>query len=420
MSSNNRKHGKQNITTVVAGDNYSLQSTTAMNGSDSGANGYDSEWMNIIALLKAYKGYWSQALVDDNTRMRIQFFVIYMIMGLVSLGMTILNAFTSWELLGYATLGFFILNAINCVLCMISETTERISRLLFAVEAVSLFTFFAIMGNPEGFSILWSLLLPTCGMLLFRSKYGSIVAGIQWLIIIFLLWTEPGKSLLMYDYTSSFLQRFPLLYLAFFFVGFFFEYVRHSTHEELVNARTQFEYLYKHDALTGLYNRYGLNAEIAKAANSGKNECKAFAIADLDHFKRTNDMYGHLIGDEVLKTSAGIIRSIVGADGHVCRWGGEEFSIVFFDETKAEEICRKINRACADHEYNFGGVHFCNTISIGLVVSRGDALPQDSQVITQADENLYTSKTTGRDKVTTTVLRDGGTPQPGKDSRQAS
>jgi len=389
---------------VITNGDYSVKREDIDVSSDFGIFEKPDEWENIIKLYKRSKGHWSRVLTNDELRMRVQFFVVYFILGTVSLGMTILNVFTDWALLGYATLVFFILCYINCILCLISETTENISRVLFSIEIISLFAFFAIVGNPEGFSILWSLILPTCGLILYKAKAGSLLALVQWIVLILLFWTQPGKSILMYDYTESFLQRFPLLYLACFFVGVFFEFVRANTHDELEKSRKRFEYLYKHDALTGLFNRYGLNAEIDKAAKSGHNTGHAFAIADIDDFKKVNDTYGHMNGDVVLKTVGGIIKYILGDNGYACRWGGEEFSIVFFNEVLAESICKQINKAVSEHEFDFDGKKVHVTISIGVVITEGERLPSESNVITQADENLYISKTTGKNKITLSIL----------------
>lgn len=127
-----------------------------------------------------------------------------------------------------------------------------------------------------------------------------MLSFLQLLVLLFFFWTPMGRGLLMYSYTESFMLRFPLLYIAFWCIGLLFEVIREATQKELENARNRFERLYRQDALTGLYNRYGFNEELDKLLESRKDSL-AFAIVDLDHFKNINDTYGHSQGDIVLR-----------------------------------------------------------------------------------------------------------------------
>ena len=189
---------------------------------------------------------WMELITNDDSRQHLQFECVFAIMAFISAFMTVLNYFTGWRgALMHATLYFSVLNIVNVLLEFLGgEKVKKVARVLFAVEIVTLFTFFIINGQPKGFSTLWALLMPACGLLLYKGAVGSLIAGIQFVIIIFLFYFPTGRQILNYDYNDVFMMRFPVLYAAFFIVGFFFEIVRQNTQKELSEARDQYRELY--------------------------------------------------------------------------------------------------------------------------------------------------------------------------------
>ena len=185
----------------------------------------------------------SELLTYDDSRQHIQFVSVFALMALISAFMTVLNYFTGWrEALMTATLAFSVLNLLNALLEYFGkEKLRTLPRVLFAVEIITLFTFFVINGQPEGFSTLWAALLPACGLLLYKGYVGSLIAGVQLVILIFLFYFPAGKDLLLYDYNDVFMMRFPVLYTAFFIIGLFFELIRHFTQTELTAARDRYK-----------------------------------------------------------------------------------------------------------------------------------------------------------------------------------
>ncbi len=200
-------------------------------------------------MIKKLKLNWKMLLTDDEYRIPFQFTVVYVFFAVVSFVMTAMNYVTGWYLLGHSTLIFGILNVVNFLLALVLGTKRKLPSLLFSIEMLLLFTFFVWYGEPEGFSAIWAALLPTSGLLLYRKKNGSILAGIQFVILAFFLWTPFGRSLLLYDYTESFMMRFPVLYLAFYGAGLFFELVRDVTHRELAVARDKYKQMYTDEEL---------------------------------------------------------------------------------------------------------------------------------------------------------------------------
>ena len=166
------------------------------------------------------------------------------------------------------------------------------------------------------------------------------------------------------------------------------------------------------DGLTGLANRRALEA---KLRTLDKSAPYAVVLADLDHFKRLNDKHGHDAGDKALRVFADILRRSLrdGEGDHAARWGGEEFAIVLErrDATAALEIVNRIRSNMAIEMQGAPSV----TASFGIA----DSLMADSfeQLLRIADDALYQSKESGRDRGTigTPTRVTGGVPRRGPD-----
>jgi len=156
------------------------------------------------------------------------------------------------------------------------------------------------------------------------------------------------------------------------------------------------------DALTGAYNRKFFEdrarAEIAHSLRHGGQ--LSLVMLDIDHFKKINDVHGHLAGDYVLKELARVVRERLRGEEIFARYGGEEFCIVA-PETPLEGmrvLAEDIRRRVAEAEFVFQGERISCTISCGVaVLGAGD---KDGQsLIKSADEKLYVAKRSGRNKV---------------------
>lgn len=150
------------------------------------------------------------------------------------------------------------------------------------------------------------------------------------------------------------------------------------------------------DPLTGLLNRQGwLNlagTAMADALRAGK--LPAVLFIDVDHFKRTNDEFGHLTGDELLRALGQIIDARIGPDEYSARLGGEEFACLLPDssEEAAQRFAQRIASEYRDHASEFG-----STLSIGIATHEdGDVL---NDLLARADAALYQAKRAGRDQV---------------------
>ncbi|AFV96955.1 MULTISPECIES: sensor domain-containing diguanylate cyclase [unclassified Sulfuricurvum] len=152
------------------------------------------------------------------------------------------------------------------------------------------------------------------------------------------------------------------------------------------------------DVLTKVANRFQFDKVLEHSITLSQRYGRALSmmLIDIDHFKEINDNYGHLVGDEVLKILAQILRDGVRKSDVIARWGGEEFVILLPDSelssaTKLAEILR-----LRIAEYDFKLVKKI-TCSIGIV--RWNEGENPDQLLKRVDEKLYYAKETGRNKI---------------------
>ncbi|MDR3089512.1 MAG: GGDEF domain-containing protein [Desulfobulbaceae bacterium] len=149
------------------------------------------------------------------------------------------------------------------------------------------------------------------------------------------------------------------------------------------------------DALTGLYNRGAL--EEALRTQAKERSLFSCVMFDIDHFKRVNDTFGHLEGDEVLKKVARIIKENSRGNDLACRYGGEEFLLILVGNGLRDAIfvAERIRVHVAETILLPNGEHI--TISAGCgVYKSGEAA---HIVLQRADQALYEAKASGRNKV---------------------
>ncbi len=156
------------------------------------------------------------------------------------------------------------------------------------------------------------------------------------------------------------------------------------------------------DPLTGLANRraFMMDADATIATRASRSEPLAVLVADLDHFKAINDVYGHAVGDRVLKTFATVLNRCVGMTDFPGRLGGEEFAILLpgKGEAAARELAERIRRTFAEGASEVNGHSVAATVSIGVSASRIGVHDLEG-LIGQADRALYQAKEAGRNRV---------------------
>lgn len=180
-------------------------------------------------------------------------------------------------------------------------------------------------------------------------------------------------------------------------------YCRLTQNLELVELVGRIKESSNTDFLTNLFNRKYLEETghklVERSLRGGLHY--AFLMLDIDHFKNINDTYGHAVGDAALKHLAVLIKGAFRPDDLVCRWGGEEFCVLF-GPIEPEIAARKAEglRAAVDHsQVSYGGKIYEFTVSIGLTGTHaGDSL-ETMQL--RADKLLYKAKHNGRNQLVT-------------------
>ena len=156
----------------------------------------------------------------------------------------------------------------------------------------------------------------------------------------------------------------------------------------------------RRDALTGLFNvrvlNEGIEEEIHRAERTGAS--LSLLMIDVDFLKHVNDVYGHPAGDQVLKALAETLRRLVRRIDLVARCGGEEFAVLLPETTaeRGEDVATRLRESIEGLEH--AGVGEAITVSIGVA-----AYPEDagsvSELVHAADQALYVSKNSGRNRV---------------------
>jgi diguanylate cyclase (GGDEF)-like protein len=171
--------------------------------------------------------------------------------------------------------------------------------------------------------------------------------------------------------------------------------IERAYHEEIYRLTTI-------DGLTQIYNkRYFMESIEREIARSNRyRRDMSLVLFDVDHFKKINDTYGHLAGDQVLKHLASVIKSRIRREDLFARYGGEEFAIVLpeIDGYNASQFAEKIRRIVEQSDFSFEGTRMEVTISMGVATLDADT-PDSATLIKRADEYLYEAKKSGRNCV---------------------
>lgn len=165
-------------------------------------------------------------------------------------------------------------------------------------------------------------------------------------------------------------------------------------------------YQARHDALTGLVNRWGLRDLVRQVLERSPRTGDEVALAycDLDNFKQINDSLGHAAGDELLRVVAGRIAECVRAGDVVARVGGDEVVVILSDVSGLEGavIAAEKIRVTVRTPVRIGGATVTPRLSIGVALL--ESLDLLDQSLNSADEAMYTAKAAGRDRVATQAV----------------
>ncbi len=157
------------------------------------------------------------------------------------------------------------------------------------------------------------------------------------------------------------------------------------------------------DGLTGAHNkRFFTDVLERELARSFRHQRPLSLIMfDLDHFKKINDTYGHLVGDAVLRELGARINNTVRKEEVFSRFGGEEFAIILpeADFEEAQRFGERLRGLIADVPFVLDDQNISVTISVGVASADGHQETDPTELIERADQKLYQAKANGRNRV---------------------
>jgi len=231
----------------------------------------------------------------------------------------------------------------------------------------------------------------------FRIKGGfiaALTASLVFLAEVSLFRYWPERDIVV--------KSMHLRFLVYFFSGVMFGYLA-QIEEQL---RKKLEFLAGHDELTGCYNFRFLMRLLEKEIMRSKRYEKGVTVSiiDIDHFKTLNDKYGHLVGNDVLKTFTQVIMTSVRAEDMVGRYGGDELLIIFPESTaqQAAEVLKRIKTKLAQRK--MVSSYISSAADLNIKFSAGiSSFPAHGvyidKLIHAADNALYKAKSEGRNRI---------------------
>ncbi len=173
--------------------------------------------------------------------------------------------------------------------------------------------------------------------------------------------------------------------------------------KRIITLQNELRHQTTHDFLTGIWNRFAVMTMLGKEMNRAKRNKNSLsvAIADIDKFKVINDRFGHQVGDAVICEVADRLSSSLRSYDAVCRYGGEEFLLLFpeCNEESAVKIAEKVRLAICEKQIKTPKGLLSVTVSLGVTTARPDKQVGVDDIIRIADEALYKAKACGRNRV---------------------
>lgn len=298
------------------------------------------------------------------------------------------------------------------------RSPEPLPRLFmfFSVLVVIPYTFGTLLSGPYTFPINLVIVgLVPVGFLLMGIRPTLIAASVGLcLLVMFDSLTVVGlipyaplfKPSVMFDPDAQALfkvSRTLFLYIHAISYGC----VIYAIFAQYDNQEVKLTTLAHQDPLTGLANRrYFFERLESETRNQDRTgEPLSVVMLDADHFKRINDNYGHLVGDQVLIEMSKMMTALVRVPSDVpARLGGEEFALLLpnTDLVGAIALCERLKSELAQHDFTAGDGAFHATLSMGVSTSVDSSV---QELLKNADQNLYRAKEAGRNKIVGSELQ---------------
>jgi diguanylate cyclase (GGDEF)-like protein len=184
------------------------------------------------------------------------------------------------------------------------------------------------------------------------------------------------------------------LLVAMLMIRLVFEHAALQVAKQTANEQ---ERMALHDGLTGIMNRRAFFSTLERAVTGGTNR-GALCVFDIDHFKRINDTYGHMAGDEMLVRLAQTIEASVRSTDAVARLGGDEFAAFLHPPIDRRGVERALEKITHDMKVpvEIRGQTIQSSVSVGAALIRGESMREIQEALARADAALYKAKAEAR------------------------
>ncbi len=283
-------------------------------------------------------------------------------------------------------------------LMVYSRMTRRVAgaSYFFSFQAGVLAAFLVVYGGIEGSGVYFSFPLALVMVMLgfTHLKMGVVISLALVSVVAWGLYGDiPGS----YAYADTHRSRILIALSAACMMSLIAEWMRNKSYEAIFQAAERLNVDASHDSLTGLLNRRGFEEQIERM-----NEADfpaVLGVVDIDYFKKINDEYGHDAGDQALRFLGDYLRRSVKGRDLMCRWGGEEFIVLFphLSFHSGVLVLDQIRDEIHSRDVVHGDRVFQITFSAGVVELESKSEFQEGLKL--ADQRLYHAKKSGRNRV---------------------
>lgn len=265
----------------------------------------------------------------------------------------------------------------------------------WVVTCALVFVLMAFMHIAKGnnYSLIWLSILPPIAFFLLGPRTGFIFTTAVFAYSSWYLYKNLSADTVSTTMSLGALFNFVEVATAQLFIFRFYERSRRQAYAQMQKIAIT-------DPLTKVFNRLYLDNAIQSllAGSTRTLQPVSVLLLDVDYFKRINDQYGHLKGDEVLFKVAETLTNNVRSADIVGRWGGEEFLILCLNTTTddatqlAERIRQAVSQMCIEDELTV-------TVSIGVATAQQFNADTGDRLLLAADKNMYLAKQAGRNQL---------------------
>jgi len=335
---------------------------------------------------------------------------IFFLIAISSICMSVIGALTNIPLgLSVITVVSLTINIVLNISCIIYSAKSKkwfVPSLLVVIYAA--FVTFPLLwfstGGATGSTTPYLIMSGFIAVIMFRGKLRTfflVAIPLIFSIFIFLEMLYPDISAPYSSRTTHYVDLIIGLIVSFTVTAILAVIVLSRYHKAKLESEALVKQLGEisiRDPLTGIYNRRMLTScldeEMRKCYET--NLPLSLCIVDIDHFKRVNDIYGHLCGDKILVELARVLSEFMSDNDILGRYGGEEFLIIFKNQTLHEALktVEKFHKAIQEHDWEN-----VRQITISCGVSEYVKGISYSDFVGGSDRCLYTAKETGRNKI---------------------